>query len=112
MISGLVTQADVADALSLDCGAVVVGSGAGGATVAAELAEAGVDLAVIQTLLGHAHVDSSVGYIHLAPVRVRAASGTAITVVETLERSDRRSRSREQRDLGDRLEQAGTRPGR
>lgn len=41
------------------------------------LAEAGVDLAVIQTLLGHAHVDSSVGYIHLAPVRVRAAYDTA-----------------------------------
>jgi len=37
------------------------------------LAEAGVDLAVIQTLMGHVHVDSSVGYIHLAPVRVRAA---------------------------------------
>ena len=41
------------------------------------LAEAGVDLAVIQTLLGHAHVDSSVGYIHLAPVRVRAAYDAA-----------------------------------
>lgn len=41
------------------------------------LAEAGVDLAVIQALLGHAHVDSSVGYIHLAPVRVRAAYDTA-----------------------------------
>lgn len=37
------------------------------------LAEAGVDLAVIQALLGHVHVDSSVGYIHLAPVRARAA---------------------------------------
>ncbi|MGB8383868.1 MAG: tyrosine-type recombinase/integrase, partial [Dermatophilaceae bacterium] len=37
------------------------------------LAEAGVDLPVIQELLGHAHVDSSVGYIHLAPVRLRAA---------------------------------------
>ena len=37
------------------------------------LAEAGVDLAVIQVLLGHVHVDSSAGYIHLAPVRVRAA---------------------------------------
>jgi integrase/recombinase XerC len=37
------------------------------------LAEAGVDLAVIQALLGHVHVDSSVGYIHLAPMRVRAA---------------------------------------
>lgn len=41
------------------------------------LAEAGVDLAVIQTLLGHANVDSSVGYIHLAPVRVRAAYDAA-----------------------------------
>jgi site-specific recombinase XerD len=41
------------------------------------LAEAGVDLAVIQALLGHAHVDSSVGYIHLAPVRVRAAYDAA-----------------------------------
>ncbi|WP_219420302.1 tyrosine-type recombinase/integrase [Pseudonocardia nigra] len=41
------------------------------------LAEAGVDLAVIQALLGHAHVDSSAGYIHLAPVRVRAAYDAA-----------------------------------
>lgn len=41
------------------------------------LAEAGVDLVVIQALLGHAHVDSSVGYIQLAPVRVRAAFDTA-----------------------------------
>jgi len=41
------------------------------------LAESGVDLAVIQALLGHAHVDSSVGYIHLAPVRVRAAYDAA-----------------------------------
>ncbi|MBY0391407.1 MAG: tyrosine-type recombinase/integrase, partial [Mycobacterium pseudokansasii] len=43
------------------------------------LAEAGLDLAVIQALLGHAHVDSSVGYIHLAPVRVRAAYDAART---------------------------------
>ncbi len=41
------------------------------------LAEAGLDLAVIQALLGHARVDSSVGYIHLAPVRVRAAYDAA-----------------------------------
>ena len=46
-------------------------------TYGTALAEAGVDLAVIQALLGHAHVDSSVGYIHLAPVRVRAAYDTA-----------------------------------
>jgi len=48
MIRGLVTQADVAGDLSLECGAVVVGSGAGGATVAAELAEAGVDVIVLE----------------------------------------------------------------
>ena len=48
MISGLVTQADVAGALSLDCGVVIVGSGAGGATVAAELAEAGVDVVLLE----------------------------------------------------------------
>ncbi len=41
------------------------------------LAEAGVDLAVIQALMGHARVDSSVGYIHLAPLRVRAAFDAA-----------------------------------
>ncbi|MEP6814079.1 MAG: tyrosine-type recombinase/integrase [Marmoricola sp.] len=46
-------------------------------TFGTALAEAGVDLSVIQSLLGHAHVDSSVGYIHLAPVRVRAAFDTA-----------------------------------
>ena len=48
MIGGLVTQEDVAGELSLECGVVIVGSGAGGATVAAELAEAGVDVVVIE----------------------------------------------------------------
>jgi len=36
------------------------------------LAEAGVDLAVIQALLGHDHVDSAAAYIHLAPTFLRA----------------------------------------
>lgn len=31
------------------------------------LAEAGVDLSVIQALMGHDHVDSSAAYVHLAP---------------------------------------------
>jgi choline dehydrogenase-like flavoprotein len=48
VISGLSTQGDVAGDLSLECGAVIVGSGAGGATVAAELAEAGVDVIVLE----------------------------------------------------------------
>jgi choline dehydrogenase-like flavoprotein len=46
--SGLVTQADVAADLSLRCDVVIVGSGAGGATMAVELAEAGVDVIVIE----------------------------------------------------------------
>lgn len=41
------------------------------------LAEAGVDLAVIQALLGHDHVDSSAAYIHLAPTHVRASYDAA-----------------------------------
>jgi site-specific recombinase XerD len=36
------------------------------------LAEAGVDLAVIQALMGHDHVDSAAAYIHLAPAHLRA----------------------------------------
>lgn len=41
------------------------------------LAEAGVDLAVIQALLGHSHIDSALAYIHLAPIHVRAAYDAA-----------------------------------
>jgi len=37
------------------------------------LAEAGVDLPVIQALMGHEHTDSSAAYIHLAPRHLRAA---------------------------------------
>lgn len=41
------------------------------------LAEAGVDLAVLQALMGHDHIDSSAAYIHLAPAHVRAAYDAA-----------------------------------
>jgi len=41
------------------------------------LAEAGTDLPVIQALMGHEHVDSSAGYIHLAPAHLRAAYDAA-----------------------------------
>jgi site-specific recombinase XerD len=46
-------------------------------TFGTALAEAGVDLAVLQALMGHDHVDSSAAYIHLAPVHVRAAYDAA-----------------------------------
>jgi site-specific recombinase XerD len=41
-------------------------------TFGTSLAEAGVDLAVMQALLGHAHIDTTARYIHLAPVHVKA----------------------------------------
>ena len=41
------------------------------------LAEAGVDLPVLQALMGHDHADSSAAYIHLAPAHVRAAYDVA-----------------------------------
>lgn len=37
------------------------------------LAEAGVDLPVLQALMGHDHVDSAAAYIHLSPAHVRRA---------------------------------------
>ena len=45
---GLTTQDGIGGELSLECGVVVVGSGAGGATAAAELAEAGVDVIMLE----------------------------------------------------------------
>ena len=41
------------------------------------LAEAGMDLAVVQALMGHDHVDSSAVYVHLAPAHLRAAYDAA-----------------------------------
>ena len=46
--AGLVTQDDVESDRQVDCAVVIVGSGAGGATMAAELAESGVDVVVIE----------------------------------------------------------------
>jgi choline dehydrogenase-like flavoprotein len=47
-LRGLSTQGDVPGDLRLDCDAVIVGSGAGGATMAVELAEAGLDVIVVE----------------------------------------------------------------
>lgn len=41
-------------------------------TFGTALAEAGVDLAVMQALLGHTHIDTTARYIHLAPMHVKA----------------------------------------
>ena len=46
--SGLTGQAEVTGDLALECGVVIVGSGAGGATAAAELAEAGADVILLE----------------------------------------------------------------
>lgn len=41
-------------------------------TFGTALAEAGVDLAVLQALLGQAHIDTTARYIHVAPTHVKA----------------------------------------
>lgn len=41
-------------------------------TFGSALAEAGVDLAVMQALLGHAHIDTTARYVHLTPTHVKA----------------------------------------
>jgi site-specific recombinase XerD len=41
-------------------------------TFGSALAEAGVDLAVMRELLGHAHVNTTARYVHLAPIHVKA----------------------------------------
>jgi choline dehydrogenase-like flavoprotein len=46
--AGLTQQSEVSADLRVECGAVIVGSGAGGATMAAELADAGVDVVVVE----------------------------------------------------------------
>src|SRR5207245_1799524 len=46
--AGLTRQADVCSDLQVECGVVVVGSGAGGATMAAELADAGIDVVMVE----------------------------------------------------------------
>jgi choline dehydrogenase-like flavoprotein len=45
---GLITGAEVTGDLSVECDVVVVGSGAGGATMAVELAEAGLDVVIVE----------------------------------------------------------------
>jgi len=46
--AGLTQQSEVSADLRVECGVVIVGSGAGGATMAAELADAGVDVVVVE----------------------------------------------------------------
>jgi site-specific recombinase XerD len=46
-------------------------------TFGTALAETGTDLAVIQALMGHDHIDSALAYIHLAPVHLRASYDAA-----------------------------------
>jgi choline dehydrogenase-like flavoprotein len=47
-LAGLTGQGEVAGDLHIECGVVIVGSGAGGATMAAELADAGIDVVIVE----------------------------------------------------------------
>lgn len=49
------------------------------------LAEGGVDLPVLQALMGHDHVDSAAAYIHLSPTHVRRAYDDARARQRSLE---------------------------
>jgi choline dehydrogenase-like flavoprotein len=46
--AGITTQDDVSASMRIDCDVVVVGSGAGGATMASELAEAGISVLMVE----------------------------------------------------------------
>ena len=46
--AGLTQQSDVTGDVAVECGVVVVGSGAGGAMTAAELADAGLDVVIVE----------------------------------------------------------------
>ena len=46
--AGLTRQSEVTGDLHIECGVVIVGSGAGGATMAAELADAGIDVVMVE----------------------------------------------------------------
>ena len=46
--AGLIRQSEVTRDLRVECAVVIVGSGAGGATMAAELADAGVDVVMVE----------------------------------------------------------------
>ncbi len=52
-------------------------------TFGTALAEAGVDLAVMQALLGHTYVDTTARYVHLAPAHVKAEFDAAQTRLRT-----------------------------
>lgn len=52
-------------------------------TFGTALAEAGVDLAVMQALLGHTHIDTTARYIQLAPTHVKAEFDAARDRIRT-----------------------------
>ena len=89
--NGLTSQAEITGQLNLECGVVVVGSGAGGATVAAELAEAGVDVIVAQGTEAAAHC-GEVSTMVLVPEVVDAVHPTPVLAAGGIGGGSRRHR--------------------
>jgi choline dehydrogenase-like flavoprotein len=73
--AGLIQQGDVARDVAVECGAVIIGSGAGGATMAAELADAGVDVVMVEE--GGYHPTESFTAANLRALRTLYRDGGA-----------------------------------
>jgi site-specific recombinase XerD len=59
-------------------------------TYATNLAEAGVDAHVLRDLMGHAHLDSSLAYVHLTAAHLRDAYDRAVAQVKARESDESR----------------------
>jgi choline dehydrogenase-like flavoprotein len=77
--AGLVTEDDVERTAVFECGAVVVGSGAGGATMASELADAGIDVTLVEE--GGYHPTESFGTDVVEALGALYRSGGTQTIV-------------------------------
>jgi glycine/D-amino acid oxidase-like deaminating enzyme len=89
--TGLTGQSEVTGDLRVECGAVIVGSGAGGATMAAELTDAGIDVVMVEE--GGYHPTQSFTAEAGRALRTLYRDGGAVQTPALLARSGLKSRS-------------------